>query len=349
MEYFCVIKKQMVRSVVLLACFLFLARPAGAQVDTAPQRVDTAAPVQTVQPPRSPARRPQVRPRPKPDTSLLVRDSSVLTDSGRARDSSLFIIDTNFIPAPLVVPLRFDSILLTGHPFYQFRNPVRRMESVRVRTEGKEYLFYSVAGLLLFFALLRNVFGRYLQDLFRLFFRSSLKQRQAKEQLMEAYMPSLLLNLLFVLSGALFLSLMLRQFRLGLNYSFWLLLLYCASGLTLIYLVKFLTLKLCGWIFRVGEATDTYTFIVFTTNKVIGIALLPFILLLAFTTGATYQVAFTLSLLLVGGLFVYRYFLSYSSVQRQVRLSLFHFGLYLCAFEILPLLLINKLLFHFLG
>jgi hypothetical protein len=32
-----------------------------------------------------------------------------------------------------------------------------------------------------------------------------------------------------------------------------------------------------------------------------------------------------------------------------VRISLFHFFLYLCAFEIIPLLLINKLLFRFLG
>ncbi|MDB5251303.1 MAG: hypothetical protein JWP27_472 [Flaviaesturariibacter sp.] len=338
----------MVRSAFLFIFFLSVAFVAGAQTDSVPQRADTQRSVQPVPRRRLPPRRIPPRPSVRPDSSAVTRDSALATDS-LLRDSTRLVIDTNFVPAPLVVAQRFDSILVSRHPFFQFRNPVRRMESVRVRTGGKEYLFYSVAGLLLFFALLRNVFGRYLQDLFRLFFRSSLKQRQAKEQLMEAYLPSLLLNLLFVLSGALFLNLMLRQFKLGLNYSFWLLLLYCAAGLTLVYFVKFLTLKLCGWIFRVGEATDTYTFIVFTTNKVLGIALLPFILLLAFTSGTVYQVAFSLSLLLVGALFVYRYFLSYTSVQRQVRLGFFHFVLYLCAFEILPLLLINKLLFHFLG
>lgn len=297
--------------------------------------------------PRTPRPRPRVR-----LTQVSVTDTIPATDSAIAGfDSSVIVLPDSLIIRPVVViPIRFDTAIYRGkHPFYQFKNPVRRRESIRVRTDGKEHLFYSVAGLLLFFALLRNAFARYLQDLFRLFFRSSLKQRQAKEQLMEAYLPSLLLNLLFIFSGALYLNLILKRFHLGLNFPFWLLFLYCAAGLAAVYLVKFITLKICGWIFRVGDATDTYTFIVFTTNKVIGIALLPFLILLAFSSGTVLQVGLTLSFLLIGGLFLYRYFLSYTSVQRQVKLSLFHFLLYLSAFEILPLLLINKLLFHFLG
>jgi hypothetical protein len=50
----------------------------------------------------------------------------------------------------------------------------------------------------------------------------------------------------------------------------------------------------------------------------------------------------------VGGLFLYRFYLSYVSVYRLVKLQFLHFLLYLAAFEIAPLLLINKLLFQFL-
>ncbi len=60
-----------------------------------------------------------------------------------------------------------------------------------------------------------------------------------------------------------------------------------------------------------------------------------------------YNVVFPLSLCLLGGLFLYRFYLSFVSVQKQVAINAFHFLLYVAALEIAPLLLINKLLVSF--
>jgi hypothetical protein len=265
------------------------------------------------------------------------------------RPDSLNRADTFKIQPMVITPKNFDSLVLQNHPFYRFTEPIRTRESVRIPPMGKEDLFYSVIGLLLFYALIRNSFHRYMQDLFRLLFRTKLQQRQAREQLMQTPFASLLLNILFVLSTSLFINLVLRHYHLGLNYPFWVLFFYCSVGLTVMYLIKYFTLKIFGWIFRVTDATDVYTMIVFTVNKVVGIFLLPFIIFMAFTSGTISQFMFTLSLLMVAGLFVYRYYISYSAVHRQVRINFFHFLLYLFAFEIIPLLLINKLLFGFLS
>jgi hypothetical protein len=81
---------------------------------------------------------------------------------------------------------------------------------------------------------------------------------------------------------------------------------------------------------------------------VIGIFLLPFLVLIAFTSGGLYQVAMVLSWCVIGSLFIYRFFLSFSAVRNQIKVRPFHFLLYLLAFEIAPLLLIYKLLLHFL-
>jgi hypothetical protein len=116
-----------------------------------------------------------------------------------------------------------------------------------------------------------------------------------------------------------------------------------------VYTIKFISLKLVGWIFQVSEAANAYIFIVFTTNKIMGIALLPFLVILAFTYGFITQAAMNLAVLVVVVLFAYRYFLSYVSIHRQIRINFFHFLLYLMAFELVPLLLINKLLFSLLG
>jgi hypothetical protein len=146
-----------------------------------------------------------------------------------------------------------------------------------------------------------------------------------------------------------FVPLILNFFHVAEGYSFWTLFLYSILGLSIIYTLKFVTLKLVGWVFQVNEAVDSYIFIVFTTNKVIGMALVPFLVVLAFTYGFIHDAAMNLTIFMVVALFAYRYFLSYTSVHRMVRISFFHFLLYLFAFEIVPLLLINKLLFRLLG
>lgn len=255
--------------------------------------------------------------------------------------------DTPKAAAPLFSLLP-DSSVYNRHPYFSFTDPVKRLTSKR-QWQGKEPLFYSTIALLLFFALVRNHFSRYASDLFALFFRTTIKQRQIKEQLLQAPLPSLLLNLVFFISGALFINLLLAHYGLGRSLNFWVLFLYAFLGLVAIYMLKFVTLKLCGWLFRMLDVTDAYTFVVFTTNKIVGIALLPFIILLAFTTGPFQQGILTLSIFVVALLFLYRFYLSFVTIERQLKISFFHFLLYLVGFEIIPLLLINKLLFRFLG
>jgi hypothetical protein len=282
-------------------------------------------------------------------TDTARRSDSLRTDSVRPRQDTLFQkpIDTSVVLVP-VPSLLLDSALYNRQPYFSFTNPASRLISRR-EWEGKESLFYTTILLLIFFALVRNNFSRYATDLFSLFFRTTIKQRQIKEQLMQAPLPSLLLNILFFVTGALFINLLLTYYGLGRAFNFWLLFLYAVAGLVAIYLIKFITLKLCGWLFRMSDVTDSYTFIVFTTNKIIGIALLPFVILLAFTSGPFQQGVLTLSIVIVVALFLYRFYLSFATIERQLNISFFHFLLYLIGLEIVPLLLINKLLFKFLG
>ena len=291
---------------------------------------------------------------------LAQRDTARLADSTQSPDSLRLLRDTTLLQdtlfqkrdTPQVIEPAFslltDSAVYNNQPYFTFTNPVKRLAEKR-QWQGKEPLFYSTVAILIFFALVRNNYNRYASDLFSLFFRTTIKQRQIKEQLVQAPLPSLLLNILFFVSGALFINLLLSYHGLGRSFNFWLLFLYATLGLAAIYLVKFVTLKLCGWLFHMSDVTDAYTFIVFTTNKVIGITLLPFIILLSFTSGPFQQALFTLSITVVIALFLYRFYLSYATIERKLKISFFHFLLYLVGFEIVPLLLINKLLFRFLG
>jgi len=278
--------------------------------------------------------------------TVSVSDSTGVTDT-LARYESL-VFGKIIRPGILFFNRQKDSSVLGFNLFFRFTDPMRYSITVK-KWQGKEAIFYSIITLLIFFALVKNGFGRYVDDLFKTYFRTGINQKQAKEQLLQNPLPSLLLNLFFVLSIGMFVALLLQYFRLGLDVNFWLLYLYCVLGLVSIYLIKFISLKFIGWIFQVSESTNSYIFIVFATNKIIGMALLPFLVLLAFTYGLINEAAMSLSIMVVFSMIAYRFFLSYISIRRQLRISFFHFLLYLLAFEVVPLLLINKLLFSFLG
>jgi hypothetical protein len=287
------------------------------------------------------------RPRVIRRDSSLAKDSAAISDSA-ARQDSVLISTKIFRPdIALFRPSKDSSILLVS-PFFRFTNPMRYSITIK-KWQGKEAIFYSMMVLLIFFALIKSAFHRYMGDLFKNFFRTGVNQKQTKDQLLQSPLPSLLLNLFFVLSIGMFLALLLQYFKLGLDFNFWWLYLYCVLGLISIYVIKYLSLKLLGWVFQVSESIDAYVFIVFTTNKIMGIALLPFIILLSFTYGVVNEAAMSLSIMVVFALIIYRFFLSYISIRKQIRVGFFHFLLYLLAFEVVPLLLINKLLFSILG
>ncbi len=295
--------------------------------------------------------------------SLPQPDSAVIKDTVSKKDSIVTIqridsfsmkpqIDSAWVMKPGVSfsSPEFKWVVLSHHPYFGFGlSPGVLPQADFKKFKGKELLFYLIVFLLLIFAILRRAFPKYFNDLFRLFFRITLKQRQIRDQLMQTPLPSLLLNGFFVISGGLYITLVLQHFKLDPVKNFWLLFFYCSAGLSVAYFVKFIGLKILGWLFNMQDAAGSYIFIVFVINKMIGILLLPFLVLIPFATGDIYAVGFTMSWCLMIGLFAYRFILTYSAVRNQVKVNPFHFFLYLCAFEIAPLLLVYKGLLLFFG
>jgi Domain of unknown function (DUF4271) len=197
--------------------------------------------------------------------------------------------------------------------------------------------------------MIRVFFQKYLSNVFALFFRATLRQQQIREQLLQTPLPSLLLNILFVTTGGFYAALLSNYYGYLTHIDFWLLVLYCIGFLFVLYAGKFLVLKTLGWILRISKATDTYLFIVFMVNKMVGIFILPVLLFMAFPYPDLLQVIVTVSLFVLAILLGYRLLLSYRAVRSEIRVNPFHFFLYLCAFEIAPLLLIYKVLLSFIA
>lgn len=234
--------------------------------------------------------------------------------------------------------------VLKDHPNYKFYNrPGRQLiyERVQVNNDG---IFYYIVSLVLFFALMRLFFYKYVSTMFTLFFRATLRQQQLREQLLQAPLPALLMNIFFVLSLATYCTLLAVHLNMPFADNFWTTLLYAIILIASIYIIKFIFLNIVGWIFGISNVTDTYIFIVFLINKMLGIFLLPIIALLAFPSATLLPGMLMVSYFLVGGMLFYRFIISYRPVRSEIKVNRFHFFLYLCAFEIAPLILIYKVL-----
>jgi hypothetical protein len=76
----------------------------------------------------------------------------------------------------------------------------------------------------------------------------------------------------------------------------------------------------------------------------IGIFLLPFIILMSFPNRHLLPVLIQLSYIMLVLMLAYRFINSFRPIRSEIKVTRFHFFLYLCTFEIAPLLLIYKVL-----
>jgi hypothetical protein len=212
------------------------------------------------------------------------------------------------------------------------------------KNDNNDMLFYLLTAMVLLLACLKFFYNRYFTNLFRVFFNTSLRQSQLTDQLLQAKLPSLLFNLFFIISAGFYVYLLLLHYKWVNETDRWLILACCVGVLSLIYVIKFCTLKFTGWITGFAESTNTYVFIIFLINKIIGIFLVPLTIIIAFAMPSIANSAVLISMLCVGFLLLMRFFRSYGLIQHQLKISRLHFFLYITGVEILPLLLIYKAL-----
>ncbi len=199
-----------------------------------------------------------------------------------------------------------------------------------------EWMFYSFALLFLFLAVINAFYGSYLQKVFRVFANEGFVYRQAKDQMIQAPVAALLMNLLFVLSGTLFVFLGLGANRLFAGIERWQSMGLILFVLVIVYTSKYLILRFMGWVFNLREPFEGYVFIVFLNNKIAGILMLFASSMMAFSEPGSSFLIFKLSLSLLGIIFLIRYIRGFLVFSKQARLSIFNFLLAVISLEILP-------------
>jgi hypothetical protein len=311
------------------------------------------------------------------DTSLLSKDTSSVF-----QDSTL-VKDTLWVQYKQVIPKTFiqaDALYLQSIPrdpkdsnfnvlklyinFFAKKEHAYQLYNQKIASSNagdvlykieqkfslpdKDILFYVFIALIFLYGFLIQIAPQYIAKLFSQFSQSSLRMMQNREQLLQNSLASIIMNIGFVISFSLMATLIIFNAHL-LPIHFWEGFLYMCLFFVGLYIGKYICLTIAGYVFNTIELVQTYIFVVFMINKVLGILLIPFIAILAFAKPFLHPFAIWGGGLLMVLLILYRYLFSLTSVRNKLHVSSFHFFLYLCAFEIIPLLILYKLIVQYFG
>lgn len=235
--------------------------------------------------------------------------------------------------------------MINMHPMVVGRMVVSDIQSPHV-WQSKTADFYLLLSLCLLLGLIRYMDTRYFGNLWRAFLNPTLSNRQLKDQLQSAGLPNFLMNVFFAFAGGAYMYYVVKFFTphtSGIIPSS-ILILMLIAGTGLIYVSKYMAVRFSGWAFRVEGITEHYLFNVFLINKVLAVALIPFVIVLAFADRNWAQQAIIISFVAAGILLLNRYFRSWQVFGSFFQFSKFHFFMYLCASELLPLAVLMKLL-----
>ena len=274
----------------------------------------------------------------------LIKDSLLLTqtDSLIPKTADSAIQKKDSIQTALLSPqISLKDIIKENKNLNSTGKPIAMANNER-KPFSQDVIFYTLLATIAILAFLRFFYIRYFNNLFRVFFNTSLRQSQLTDQLLQAKLPSLFFNLIATVSFGLFIYFVLKYFDWVKLENPLILTLICTLAISVIYLLKFITLKFTGWVTGYNDVTNMYIFIIFLINKILGIILLPLIIIMAFAAPALVKAAVLIAALLTIIMFLLRFLRSYGLLQHLIKISRLHFFMYIIGIEIVPVLLIYK-------
>jgi hypothetical protein len=215
-------------------------------------------------------------------------------------------------------------------------------EGNKMPATGQDWSFFLVLIGWSIFASLRFGFSKYIVHVFQSIFNYSVATRLYRERGYSGNFGMFRLNLIFFLFVPFPIYLIAKDNGVSMGgfsgFEFYLIVFAVVNAY---FLVKLFLYKLLGSVFSQRETTSELVFNMMLFNNVLGLVLLPVATIHAMVPGFG-----MVSLFLVPGVIVLFYLMSIiRSIYFAIRegISIFYLILYLCALEILPILLVTKM------
>jgi hypothetical protein len=211
-----------------------------------------------------------------------------------------------------------------------------------VNNGSESWYFYFLFTLMTGFVIAKTYLGQLLTSTFTttvryniaegLFKDNSQLQRQRDNALYAFYFLSMGFFLMMLSEKLQFFPYELSNFKL---------LLFYIALLALLFFGRILLANFVGHIFSVRHLYREYLYLGFTYNKLLGILFVPVNFILAYTSGILKEFSFYIALIILG-ILIFMKIVRGIIFSWEKRVFSFYLFLYLCALEIVPILLLYK-------
>lgn len=274
---------------------------------------------------------------------LLLLLCLLATSRVYALEGSVIGLDEAISDSTLLNSGQLADHVLAMHPMLAADPSAQEIVILERNSTNRTTYFFLALVLCFLYSLLRLVFPRYFHNLFSIFTNLAAVKRNIREQLENDNRASLWFYATFILSlGFLVFELMRRYASISLPYHQGVIYLVCTLAVLLFIALRSGLSRLIGWVFNQAENVQLVLFNKRLVNEFLGLILFPLGLLILVSTGATRTLFFQLSIGAFVLLLLYSYVRNMLLVRNWLHLSILHFLLYLCAFELVPVLILLK-------
>ena len=221
--------------------------------------------------------------------------------------------------------------------------PITTDKTLSVKPSN-DLLFWPILGSVVFLTLLVTLYRNLLGKIYRAFTNENVLKLLQREQSGIVRVPFWLWYGLFCINAGIFAFLVftyLGYLPIQLPY-----ISLCIAGIAGFFLIKHFVLKIIEATLPFAKAIKQYSFTIVIFNIILGIALIPLNVLIAFAPQHTTWSIILLSFTIILFVYLFRHLRSLALATTYLSFHKFHFFMYLCTVEIAPLLIIVKLLMN---
>ncbi len=273
------------------------------------------------------------------DTTLNIQNDSISTP----------VVNDDFI-AP------YDSLVKDQDSIFSANTPPAAMDSVVIEKifpnedipfiekHDKDIISVLLILSIAITGILRMTNFKYLREIFSAVIYSQEARKMQKTVNLRNRKPNIILNALFLFNTSIFVYQLMDFYNISTMLGDNLLLIPTVIGLILSYgIFKNLLYRFIGYVFEIENQTSEYLFFNSLHNKIFGLAILPIIMVVPYIAKDVLPILFKLGLALFILLYLLQIFRGISIILKNVA-SLFYLFLYLCALEIIPLIIVYHIL-----
>lgn len=267
------------------------------------------------------------------DTLAVAQDSMTVADSA----AQVIVIDTAAVYHADSVAHYSSALTGGGRATWYDIEQERRMPD-------NTFMFLLLVALLIVLTTLKLAFSNDFTDLFRSVASSNIASQIVRTSREDLSLSSFLMNGIFVVSTSIFTRFVLLHFypysALSDNFSIVKLIIL----FTFFFVAKFALLRYIGNLFELRASVDEYLFNLSAIVRTIGIAMIPILFMLYASSEKYFLFIFITSLVILSAGVVMIVIRGLSTSYKVMYSSVYHFLIYICVGEILPVFLFIKLL-----